>query len=73
MSAPIYLVFSKVSKACPKFLTRDVRTNDPGTSAEYPAPKLSLWADVLFLISVFEPKLNELKKPLKSVGIVSRV
>ena len=36
--------FSKVSRACPKLLTRDVRTNDPGTCAEYPAKKLSLWA-----------------------------
>ena len=38
------LVFSKVSRACPKFLARDVRANEPGMSAGYPARKLSLWA-----------------------------
>ena len=34
--------YSKVSRACPKFLTQNVRTNDPGTSAGYPAQKLSV-------------------------------
>ena len=37
--------FSKVSRGCPKFLTRDVRPNDPQMSAGHPARKLSLWAD----------------------------
>ena len=31
------------------FLTWAVHTNDPGTSAGYPARKLSLWAVLLFL------------------------
>ena len=38
--------FSKVSRACPKFLTWDVRTNDPRTSTGYPSRKLSLWVFV---------------------------
>ena len=32
--------FSKVLRACPEFLTRDVGRNDPGTSMGYPARKL---------------------------------
>ena len=44
--------FSEVSRACPKFLTRDVHTNDPRTSAGYPARKLSLWAVFAFLTVV---------------------
>ena len=40
---------SKVSRACPNFLTRDVRTNVPGTSVGCPAQKLSFWALFSFL------------------------
>ena len=48
MFAPKCLFFQGF-EACPKFLTRGVRTNDPGTSAGYPARKLSLWAVISFL------------------------
>ena len=34
MSAPTCL-FSKVLRACPKFLTRDIRPNDPWMSVGY--------------------------------------
>ena len=43
MSAPKCL-FSKNSRVCLKFLTRDVSLNDPQMSARYPSRKLSLWA-----------------------------
>ena len=42
------LVVSKISRAYPKFLTRDVRANDPGTSAGYPSPNF-LFGLFLFL------------------------
>ena len=43
------LVFSRISRALTEVLGRDIRTNDPRTSAGYPARKLPLRADCSFL------------------------
>ena len=57
----------KVS-SCPKFLSRDVHTNDPGTSVGYPAQKLSLWAVSSFLgtAQVFVTQAGTHRIPLRS-------
>ena len=44
MDVHTQMLFSKVSRACLKFLTRDVRTNDARTFAGLPARKPSLGA-----------------------------
>ena len=43
------LVFPWLPEPARSFWTQDVRTNDPGTSAGYPAQTLSLWTSFPFV------------------------
>ena len=45
ISAPKCLFFSRILSALTEVLGRDIRANDPRTSAGYPSQKLPLWAD----------------------------
>ena len=47
------LVFSRILSALTEVLGRDIRANDPRMSTGYPSQKLTLWADILFLIFLF--------------------
>ena len=49
MSAPKCLFFSRILRALTEVLGRDIRANDARMPAGYPARKLPLWADFLFL------------------------
>ena len=48
----LVFVFSRILRALTEVLGRDIRANDPLMSAGYPAKKLPLWADFLFLTLV---------------------
>ena len=69
--AQMFVFFSRILRGPTEVLGQDIRANDPRMSVGYPARKLPLWADFLFLrfggIETCHPKVSKCKNFLGNV------